>query len=287
MRSFVVALAVALTLAGVAPHAQQATPSPGGGAPPAFTTSSVKPSRAPEPGMSVDMPPGRLAIGNASLVFLIGAAFGVPASSIEGGPRWVRTDRFDVAGTSDPGRPREDMAAMLRTLLADRFKLVAHFEGRETPIYAMVVDREDGRLGPQLRRASVDCAAVQAQRGRGGAPPAPATADAVPLCSMQSAAGRLRASAIPLPTFAASLSPLARRPVRDRTGLGGGFDVDLQWMAGTRAAATPGGQGTPAAAVDTAAFFAALQEQLGLRLDPDVEAVDVLVIDRVETPTPD
>ncbi len=261
---------------------------------PAFTTASVKRSASETPGMRVDMPPGRLSIENASLVFLMGAAFGVPASSIEGGPAWTRSERFDVSGTTDPSRPRDDMQAMLRTLLAERFKLVTHFDGRDMPIYALVVDREDGRLGPQLRQANVDCAAVQAQRARGISPP-PVTDGAVAPCSMQSSAGRLRASAMPLGTFAASISALARRPVRDRTGLAAGFDVDLEWMAGSRAAATqaqgsPGTQGAPrapAAAVDVAAFFAALQEQLGLRLEPDEESVDVLVIDRVEAPSPD
>lgn len=263
----------------------------------AFTTASVKASASDAPGMRVDMPPGRLSIENASLVFLIGAAFGVPASSIEGGPAWTRGERFDVSGTTDPSQPRDDMQAMLRDLLADRFKLVTHFDARDTPIYALVVDRDDGRLGPQLHQADVDCAAVQAQRARGLAP-APVADGAVAPCSMQSSAGRLRASAMPLGTFAASISAVARRPVRDRTGLAGGFDVDLEWMAGSRAAAmqsrgsqnpgaTRGAPDAPGAAVDVAAFFTALQQQLGLRLEPDEESVDVLVIDRVEAPSLD
>lgn len=292
MRAPVLTLVAAL-LAAPAVTGRYAVLAQAGPAAPAFTTASVTRSPAATPGMRVDMPPGRMSISNASLAFLIGAAFGVPASSIEGGPRWVTTDRFDVSGTTDPSRPRDDMQAMLRTLLAERFKLVTHFEGRDTPIYALVIDRDDGRLGPQLRQTDVDCAAVQAQRGR-GVGPAPVADGAVPLCSMQSSAGRLRASAMPLGTFAASISALARRPVRDRTGLAGGFDVDLEWMASSRAEATQA-QGTqaaqgpraPAAAVDVAGFFAALQQQLGLRLEPDQESVDVLVIDRVEAPSPD
>jgi uncharacterized protein (TIGR03435 family) len=143
----------------------------------------------------------------------------------------------------------------------------------------------------------VDCAAVQAQRARGIAP-APVTDGAVAPCSMQSSAGRLRASAMPLGTFAASISAVARRPVRDRTGLDGGFDVDLQWMASSRAEAAQarasqatgparGAPDAPGAAVDVAAFFTALQQQLGLRLEPDEESVDVLVIDHVGTPALD
>lgn len=296
MRAFTAALVAALLVASATTgrHTVRAQAGAAAPAPLAFTTASVTRSPAAAPGMRVDMPPGRMSISNASLVFLIGAAFGVPASSIEGGPQWARAERFDVSGTTDPSRPRDDMQVMLRTLLAERFKLVTHFEGRNTPIYALVVDRDDGRLGPQLRQVDVDCSAVQAQRGR-SVGPAPATDGAVPLCSMQSSAGRLRASAMPLGTFAASISALARRPVRDRTGLAGGFDVDLEWMASSRAEATQaqgtqGQQGAPrapAAAVDVAAFFAALQQQLGLRLEPDEESVDVLVIDRVEAPSPD
>jgi uncharacterized protein (TIGR03435 family) len=92
---------------------------------------------------------------------------------IVGGPSWMDTDWFDVLANMAPGTTSTDMQAMVRSLLADRFKLRVHREMRELPVYALVLARPDGRLGPQLEHLSVDCDALRAARLKGEAPPMP------------------------------------------------------------------------------------------------------------------
>ena len=105
-------------------------------------------------------------------------AFQVQDFQLVGGPDWIAKERFDIVakaehdivptppGTTGPGQ------LMLRSLLAERFKLAVHQEKRELPVYALVVARNDRRLGPQLQRSTVDCQAIiTAQLGRGGPGP--------------------------------------------------------------------------------------------------------------------
>ena len=157
---------------------------------------------------------------------------------------------------------------MLRTLLAQRFRLVAHTEKRDQPVYALMTARTDGRLGPRLKASTVNCS------GR---------SDASEHCSMggsfTGSGGTLKGVGQPLTVLATHLSTAVDRIVQDRTGLAGGFDFELAWSGGLKTA--------PAAPSELPSVFTALQEQLGLRLEPSRGPVDVLVIDSVERPTPD
>jgi uncharacterized protein (TIGR03435 family) len=113
---------------------------------------------------------------NSTLRLLIRQAFGADYpmdGQIVGGPSWMDTDWFDVLANMAPGTTSTDMQAMVRSLLADRFKLRVHREMRELPVYALVLARPDGRLGPQLEHLSVDCDALRAARLKGEAPPMP------------------------------------------------------------------------------------------------------------------
>lgn len=106
---------------------------------------------------------------------MIREAFGLQEQQIAGAPEWVKIDRFDIEARFDPAPvPGFDrtarLQAMLQNLLAERFQLRTHTEARDMPIYALMVEREDGRLGPQIKPAAVDCAALQAAIGRGGPP---------------------------------------------------------------------------------------------------------------------
>jgi uncharacterized protein (TIGR03435 family) len=180
---------------------------------------------------------------------------------------------------------------MLRNLMADRFKLRVHRETREMPIYALVLARSDGTLGPQLRPAAVDCAALAGQRGRGG-PPAPLQAGERPPCGMRIGPGNMMGGGLALSQLANSLSPFAQRVVVDRTGLTGNFDLDLTWTPDQIPQAPPGGLPAgvpPPPPIDPngPSLFTALQEQLGLKLDSVRGPVEVLVIDSVEQPTAD
>ena len=232
---------------------------------------------------------------------LIRKAYHLQDFQIVGGPDWVSSDHFDVVAKAerddlgDPfraeqsGQPSRGQL-MLRTLLADRFKLETHMENREMPIFALVVARGDGKLGPQLQKSSVDCEALMAgRRGRGPTPP-PAQAgpgDRVQ-CGIRVAPGNMSVGGASLTLFANSLSMFVGRIVVDRTGLAGSYEFNLTWTPDQMAIRPPGAPEPPnAPPVDPngASIFTALQEQLGLKLDSQKGPVSVLVIDRVAHPT--
>jgi uncharacterized protein (TIGR03435 family) len=187
------------------------------------------------------------------------------------------------------------MNLMLRSLLADRFKLVAHTEQRELPIYTLVKAREDGKLGSALKPAAVDCG--PGGRGRGGPPPPPpgGPGAAPPLgagCRAMMAPGRLTAGGQPIEQLARMLAPQLGRPVYDKTGLNGAYDFELVFMPeGGRGMPIgpppPGAPPLPPIDPDAPSLFTAIQEQLGLKLEAGRGPVDVIVIDSVQPPTED
>jgi len=168
---------------------------------------------------------------------------------------------------------------MLRNLLADRFKLAAHRETRDMPAYALVRAKADGTLGPQMRRSTIDCEAEAARAlaaKRGGAPPGQdGSAKPIVRCRVSTSAARIVGTGTTIPELMRRLSAPLGRAVVDRTGLSGSFDLELQW--------------SPEQAADTSgpSIFTAVQEQLGLKLESQRAPVEVLVIDRVESPAPD
>jgi uncharacterized protein (TIGR03435 family) len=192
---------------------------------------------------------------------LISNAYGLrQASELIGGPAWLDTDRFDIVGKK--ARPDSPSWPMVRTLLADRFKLVTHRESRQLPIYALVMSSSDGRLGPTIHPSACVQGRGPDQNG----------------CFFRPGQGAFVGSGVAIQMLIdASLSSEVKRMVVNRTGLTGAFDIDLHWLAGN-----------PVAPSDEAvSIFTALQEQLGLKLESTTGPVDVLVIDRVERPTED
>ena len=177
---------------------------------------------------------------------------------------------------------------MLQSLLRDRFQLRAHTETRTLPTYDLVLARQDGRLGPDLRRSDTDCDALLAARK--GAPFAAGPGD-VPVCMMITTPKTIQGGTRPLPMLAAALSTVVGRPVADRTGLAGNFDVTLEWTPDPVAPSLFGRDTAPtqpaAPTDDAVSIFTAIQEQLGLRLSPTQGPVEVVVIDAVERPSPD
>src|SRR6185295_5908261 len=104
-------------------------------------------------------PDGGLTMKNFPVGSYIARAYPptIPAE-IVGLPAWAMSERYDVIATSSLSRATaEDRIAMLRGMLADRFKLVVHFEKREQPAYDLVLARRDGKLGPGLTRVDADC----------------------------------------------------------------------------------------------------------------------------------
>jgi uncharacterized protein (TIGR03435 family) len=213
-------------------------------------------------------PGGRVTVTNHTLRNIVRQTNRLQSYQIVGGPEWVDQDRWDIVAKGEGDPPFEQLTAMMQTLLTDRFKLLTHRETREMPIYALVLVRPDGRLGPQVKASTVDCAAIAAAaRSRGGTPPPPG---AGPQCGTNINNSRLRMSAQLMTDLARNLSIVTDRMVVDKTGLTGIFDLELQWND-----------------TDGPSLVTAVQEQLGLKLDAQRGPVDVLVIDSAQKPIED
>lgn len=283
------AVALLLVSIGSQTHAQS-------NAPRRFEVASVKLYKGPVTMISSNTEPGgRFVAQQQSLRDLIGLAYKVRDSQIVGGPDWIGSARFDIIAKANRELPAFDPAGdagpleqMLQSLLADRFKLLAHRETRELPIFALVMARSDGRPGEKLRLSSTDCAKVFADRARAGQPGPLVTGDR-PTCGMVVSPWSIRIGGGPLSQLTMVLTNMTNRFVVDRTGLAGNYDVDLQWTPPAEANGGRIGVGGPAPPPDAngATLETAIQEQLGLKLDPQRGPVPVLVIERVEQPTPD
>ncbi len=221
---------------------------------------------------------------------LIGRAYRL---EVAGGPAWATNERFDIIATADrKGATAEERSAMLKAMLADRFKLLVHVEDREYATYDLVLAHEDGRLGPGLKRIETDCAAVIAERGAArtaalaaGVPPPdvprPGPTGPLPPCFLRNYAGRVDGQ-VGLDDLATMLN-FATRPamVVNKTGLSGSYEIAMEFDP------TPVQSGpavTPPAG-EKPSVFTALQEQLGLKLVPSRTARPTVIVDRVERPT--
>jgi uncharacterized protein (TIGR03435 family) len=257
---------------------------------PAFDAASVKVNAVRDGPSRVATFPSRVSAVNATLHMLVRYAFNVQDYRLSGGPNWMDADRFDIEGTAGRTAEFDEVRAMTRTLLEDRFSLRSHVEQRDQPVFVLTVARRDGKLGDQLSPAGADCKPVTRPTGAPPPPPPPppGTGPGVPGCPSMFGLGGISARRIPMSLLILSLSSYVNRHIVDRTNLTGMFDLDLRWTPD----ALP--QGPPGAPVRIMPFdpngpslSTALQEQLGLRFESERGRVDVLVIDSVEKPTSD
>jgi uncharacterized protein (TIGR03435 family) len=239
-----------------------------------FTVASVKPNKSGNQiGLPTASPGGRFSAINVWLPSLLQFAYRLRNGSlmrnqIMGGPSWMDTDRFDIQATAEADTGSEEMQLMVRSLLEDRFRLKAHVESRELPIYDLVVARD----APKIKLAEDQN------------PPTPGTTRQIATPGPGSIALTISNPAITLSDLVTLLQQYAGRPIVDKTNLRGLFDVKFQFSldaggpsVGTQLAPPPDPSGP--------SFFTAVQEQLGLRLAPARGPVEVLVIDSVEKPT--
>jgi uncharacterized protein (TIGR03435 family) len=253
---------------------------------PRFDVTSVKVNRSGDGIIFDRMVGGRATFTGYSLRALIQSAYQVQEFQVIGGPDWMDSARFDISATSpdDPSLDRRSngpstRTLMMRALLADRFGLVVHKETRERPVFAIVPSRRDSSFGSRLRPTAVDCAV--------------ATGDDA--CGTTVAPGLVRGRGITLAELATALSKLTNtgsslnRLVVDRSRISGRFDLDVEFTPDRIPNWSPGALGDPLGVppVDPqgASIFTSIQEQLGLKLEPQKAPVDVLVIDRVSHPT--
>ena len=256
-------------------------------APLTFEVASIKPST--ESGFRIGiqmMPGGGLRVNGVTLKLLLTIAYDVRDFQIVGGPGWIASDRYDIMAkppesgsepqTDDPRQlsdaqiktTQEQMRERLQALLADRFQLTIHRDSKDQAVYALLVSKS----GPKIH--AVDMKA-------GGGPP-----------RMMMGHGMINGQAVGLEMLANALSNQLGRPVLDRTGLTGRFDLKLQWTPDPGQAGgpfggqlPPGVQAPPPPDPNGPSIFTAVEEQLGLRLESQKGPVEMIVIDRVEKPS--
>jgi len=198
----------------------------------------------------------RYTIERKSVLQMLSLGYGVQKRQILNAPEWAATDNWDVNGVPDvPGEPdQRQRLSMVRKLLAERFGLKVHKEQREMPVYALIV----AKGGPKLKPSAHDPLDVPDLSGSGN--------------SVQQS---LSFTNLSMGDLATGLQDWTDRPVVDQTGLSGRYDFKLHWTSGeTRATAPDAPPG----------LFTAIQEQLGLKLEPVKAQADVLVVDAVQKP---
>ncbi len=240
---------------------------------PAFEVASIKPS-SPDSQLKIDFAAGgRLLVTHATLRFLMKIAYDISDDQIVGGPAWVSNTRFDIQAkpaTATGGDPQtltkeqillfhEPIRLRLQRLLADRFQLEVRKESKPMPIFALVPVKS----GPRMKKDS---------------------SPGDPKISIGVGRGLLTATRVDMPTLARFLSEgQVGRPVIDTTGLTGTFDFSLEWTPDPSLNPSVTNQ-QPTADAGTS-IFTALQQQLGLKLEPRTSSSDYLVVTRAELPS--
>lgn len=229
---------------------------------PAYDVVSIKPNKSGSGSLDVDSNVDTYNAKNITVKSLLEDAYGIRKDLISGVPAPIDSAHFDVmAKIVEPdaaairkltGRQR---GSMLLPILAERFQLKAHTETRILPVFELVVVAS----GPKFKHS-----ADQKSHSTG--------------TSIQGSDRgiQLTAQNISMASLASSLEGQVHRPVIDRTGLAGNYDVAMKWSSDT----------VPSAEANSGpSIFTALQEQLGLKLRPSKGPVDTLVVDHVEMPS--
>src|SRR5262245_18237330 len=253
-------IAMIVTLRGQAPGVPRS--------PLAFGVVSVKPNTSGEQGGTSRAQPGRYQGVNVTLKRMITLAYR-PVQEFVGGPDWINTTHFDIDARVEGSPSQEQMLEMLRTMLTDRFKLVVHKESKESPVYALTLARRDGRPGSRLTPSTSECQPPDSGRAA-ASPQSPA-----PRCGFRLRIGDFSGRSTTMARLAGELSFVGRQVIV-RTGLTGSFDIDLEW--------TPEAPGAAPSPDNGPSIFTAIQEQLGLKLEPSTAPLEVIIIDSAERP---
>jgi uncharacterized protein (TIGR03435 family) len=233
---------------------------------PGFEAAIIKPVKEPDPNRMRDRTEGRrFTTYNTTLRDLLMMAYQLDPRQITGGPAWVATDEYDIDAVAiDDTQLSQHREEMLQKLLADHFHLTFHREPREMSIYALTIAKDGARL-------------------KAGDPASPSNSGCQHLgaCTFRND---------PIAHFARWLQfAVLDRPVVDKTGLTGGYDFTLTWTPDESQFTALGMHIPPPADTPNAppGLFTAIQEQLGLKLEPQKIPAEVLVIDHVERPSED
>jgi bla regulator protein BlaR1 len=203
--------------------------------------------------------PAGINFENVTLKLCIQRAYGVKPYQVTG-PAWIAADRYTILAKSGGHAKEEQLLLMLRTLLADRFKLVSHREMKDMPVYALVVAKN----GPKLKESKGGDGITDGSGGPGGV-------------------SVIEGHDSPIGILTGVLRQQLDRPVLDETGLEGVYDYKLMFSSQSNQAGSNAGAADAASDPGGApSIFTALQEQLGLKLEPRRAPIEVIVVDSAE-----
>jgi uncharacterized protein (TIGR03435 family) len=249
-----------------------------------FEVSSVRPSNDAQGTALVQATPGRLTLSHISLQRLLVFAYGIQDYHLVGEPSWGKSSQYDLIAKASTGTSVAKMEGpMLQALLEDRFKMKLHRETRALPLYELLVAKSGPKLHPSEKGSCTPYVT--------GSQPAiaPAPGEPQPLyCGFHRTGSDvspiLNGKGVSMDELATNLArsynTALGRNIIDKTGLPGTFDIHLTWTN------DPGSmEAASSSTADDASIFAALQEQLGLKLQSARGPVEVLVIDHIEEPS--
>jgi uncharacterized protein (TIGR03435 family) len=213
----------------------------------------------------------RFTATNLPLKMLLQWTFDIPESRIYGAPAWLDSTTYDIEAKSDPsvdeqlasmepGQARSQKMAMLQALLAQRFQLVTHTETRDLPVFDLVL----AKGGPKFKPSDANGTTISQSGGSG-----------IHRIHVQGSDNTVE-------LLARELAQAAGRIVIDKTGLAGRYDLTLRWTPDDAPPPLLNGAPDPN---PPPGLFTAIQEQLGLRLEPGKGPVPILVIDHIEHPS--
>lgn len=211
--------------------------------------------------------PAGLTATNTELATFVAMAFQTTQIDWSHIPDSIRSEPYDIVARASGKLSGDQYWEMCQTLLADRFQLKFHRITKDSPVFALVFSK-NGTRGPKLTPSQdPDC---------------PANPSLTNFCGVRGGFGTLLGERVPIARIAKELTPIAGRPVQDRTGLTGAFDFELKWAPDL----DPGVDGIKfnGAVISGPPFAAAVEEQLGLKLRAEKGQIEVLVIDQLEKP---
>jgi len=215
---------------------------------------------------------GRYEIRQASMVDLIRTAYGVDFDKVMSGPSWLESDRFDVIAKAPPATSADGAKLMLQTLLAARFKLVAHPDTKLLPTYALTVGKGKPKLKETESGADTGCKftlqGLEAQAGGG-----PVVIQPNAIITLVETCHNTTMAAFAEAMRNMPLANLGNNPIQDKTGLEGSWDFTFKYSASLNGPAGP--------SAETITFLDAVDKQLGLKLDPIKVPISVIVVDSV------
>ena len=254
---------------------------------PSFEVVSIKPDSPlsqyfPEVRL---LPGGRLSVEKTVLRSLIENAYGLKSYQISGGPNWINSEGYDIEARADGPASAPQMRLMMQTLLEDRFKLKAHSEIREIPVYELAVTKSGIKM-QQPKEGSCaprDASAALSPPGPGHLALAPCGRVTSMFIDSSTPMVRIQGGNVSMQELTRVFSNFLDRIIIDKTGFTGTFDVHLDFAWDDALAGLPHFKG-PLPADPAPSVFSAVQ-QLGLRLESAKGPVEVLVIEHVERPS--